>query len=223
MMKKMAYFLVAGVLMLTLARTPVHAIQDYGTFTYWYSDSSSIGYLTNYSNNVGVGKTSSCGMTDSNVLAYSSHSLSAWPLVGYAFNMVTGQTNYNAAPLKILCISRTEANGLGIPSNALGANAVLNTTLVGTGNNGTKNVYSIPNYQTYLIWDTCSSCMGKSDNLTNVQWQAVAVHEHGHGIGYYGHNASDASQVMYPAALTCNCNLPQTKDKNHMRSMYTIN
>lgn len=76
-------------------------------------------------------------------------------------------------------------------------------------------VYEIPSYQIYIIWDN------NTKNYTANQWKHVFTHEHGHGIGYSGHNL-DNSSLMYPELRTPKL-APTANDKAHMRNVYIIN
>lgn len=130
----------------------------------------------------------------------------------YTYNIVPSLD----ADLSIECISRATARTLRMPDSAAGANIWAGAYQTGTGTyaGSVKRVYSIPGYVTYLIWDSTTS------TWSDTKWKNVSAHEHGHGLGYSGHNIYSSTQLMYPVAGTVT--LPQTYDKRHMRNLYLI-
>jgi hypothetical protein len=211
--------LVALTASLLLSSAAFATVPYYGEFSYWYSDASKIGQFSNYSNSVGMSIAGGCGMLAGTLTTSVDYALSAWSLQNYSY---TDASDYATADLKIACISRSTANSLGVPSNYAGFTFWDGESLIGTGTwfGASKNIYSVPRYQIYYVWDTCS-CSNNTSSLSLTVWKGIAAHEHGHGAGYWGHNTSDSTQLMYPSRTSVTS--PQTKDKNHLRNLYTVN
>lgn len=210
-MKRFISTITACFLILILPSTTM-ALPHYGTFPFWYSDSTSIGRFESTNNTVGFAIESGAAMTAENLIAYTDHALfTAWPLRNYTY---TG-TDYNSARLKVAVITRGTANNLGLPSNAVGVNGWVGHYISATGSYGgiTRAIFTIPCYQTFLVWDSITR------NFSTNQWRNVSSHEHGHGIGYAGHN-SNSTQLMFHQMNSATT--AQLQDKRHMRNMYTI-
>ena len=111
------------------------------------------------------------------MVAYTNHALMAWPLRHYTY---TYTPDYDNARLRVAVITRATANGRGYPTNAVGVNEWRGAYISGTGSYGgfTKNIITVPRYQTFLIWDSTTMHFG-----TN-QWRNVSAHEHGQGIPF---------------------------------------
>lgn len=210
-------FLLLGVLL--LISTTGSRIAYANVFSYWYSNASSISYFSKTALNWGVDKTAGCGMNTIDLGTYVNHGRTAWSLQGYSYTA----SSWSIADLKTVCITRTEADSLNIPSNAVGANALKDKTYVGDGeyNGQTKGIYSHTGYWTYYIWDTCgeSNCPNTA-TFGATKWKNVAAHEHGHGIGYDGHGPT--GQLMQPS-VSSTITTPTTDDKRHMGNMYIFN
>jgi hypothetical protein len=189
------------------------AVPYYGEFPWWYSDDYRIGSLANSANTIGISRTAGCPMTDAKLTQYTSTGVSAWNLSGYSFSYLPGSTT---GTLNIQCISRAEANSLGLSGTAAAVTFISGTFIATASYVGTtKNIYSTT-YFTYYIWDTNNTA-----NYGDANWINVAAHEHGHGIGFYGHNQYASSQLMWPTVT--GVTVPGTTDKRHMSNLYTIN
>lgn len=201
----------------------VQASDSFGVFPYWYdSTSNDIGMITSSSMTIKKNQNSGFGLASTKFDTIITNSVRNWPLVNHSFpiSQATGQSDFDAGPGKILGVSRAEANAANIPSDAAGA-TVPYMTLVGYGTYAgvEKSVYQISGFYMMYIWDT-SNTIYKTSSFTDAQWQNVASHEFGHAIGYLGHSASSSDLLWYGVT---SLGAPTTRDKNHMRNVYTIN
>lgn len=188
---------------------------EYGFFQYWYSNSWAIGHLAKTNNTVGV-EVEYGTMSYTDATSYTDYALSVWQMANFNLTRVP-RSSYNSANLKIKVISRATANFLGIEAN-VGAFNQKTIALVGfaqhwDGSFRDIDVYEISSYQTYIIWD---------ENYSPNQWKSVFAHEHGHGIGYMGHDFNKGS-LMYPVLQNPPKIAPNTRDKVHMSNVYIFN
>jgi len=151
-------------------------------------------------------------MTPDNLVAYTNHALMAWPLRHHTYSYTP---DYDNARLRVTVITRATANSLGFPPSAVGANIWVDAHISAIGSYGgfTKNIFTVPRYQTFFVWDSGTMHFGPN------QWRNISAHEHGHGIGYAGHSSNPAA-LMFP--FMNNITTPQLEDKQHMRNMYII-
>lgn len=190
---------------------------DYGIFLVWHANVGMIGHLAQTYNTVGV-EVESNTMNYSDAVIYTDHVISAWTMRNFTLTRVA-RSNYNSANLKVKTISRATADALGLYPSWVAANE-RTASFVGFGRYWDLyyrdiDVYEISNYQTYLIWDTTTS------NFSPDQWKSVYAHEHGHGIGYYGHDGNKSS-LMYLSLQNPPKLVPADRDKAHMRNVYII-
>lgn len=194
------------------------ASRDFGQFQVWYSDAHSMGFLAANPNSFGVGLAidlalgEQAQMLTSKFGPHVSHALGAWE-IGKAYHV----DGYDTAELKWIVLARATANSNGIPANVAGLNVWTSATYAGSGTylGWAKDVYRVNAYLSGFIWDTTS--VFRTDLFTNSQWNNVAAHEHGHGIGFNGHQ-SNTTQLMW--GQVTNTMYPQSLDKAHMRQLY---
>lgn len=223
-MKKLSLVLIITVLFSFVAMQPCFAIQDLGDFTYWYSDSSSIGYYSSNIIKVYQCKTANFGMADQTFSNAVNTGFNNWASTTN-FSKSTGtSSDYN---WRAFGVSRAEGNSLGFPSDVNAATALETTSLTAIGHysGAQKNVYSITKTTTYYVWDT-STAYKTSDFLAG-KWNAISAHEFGHACGYYGHDSGSSSTnkalMNYSSSYyydTWGVSSPQMRDINHMSSMY---
>ncbi len=223
MKKKILIFALIGLLMFTFFGNSVMALANYGEFNYWYSDSSSIMFLNDSTVRYAFTSDPDFGMNQTDYINSGIYGISQWT---NHLNNISSQfdTNYN---LLFWGISRATADKHGLAPNVV-AQTMLIKTLMGTGtyNTSTKNVYSISYGELYYIWDTNPSDGSVQTSNFGTLWKAIASHEVGHFIGYYGHNTdSSIPEIMYPDIFQISqwqINQPQTNDIRHMSSMYSV-
>lgn len=191
---------------------PAFAWEDMGPFSYWYSDSGDIGYHTVSTKKVLQG-TTGAGF-GSAITTYATAARGAWSSEG-PFSTTTNsdfQIQFSDA-------TRSEANSLGVPSNVDALTDTGSRTFVGYASYGSsrKNVYSISRAYVYLIYDN------RTSQFSSSKWKAIAAHEFGHALGYFGHDVnSTASQksLMNPYTNVYwdewSVSTPTTRDKNHL-------
>jgi predicted Zn-dependent protease len=224
-MKKLIISFLFVFVLFNFASTTCFAIEEYGDFTYWNSDSNKIGYFNSSTLYTYKAKTSTFGMTDTNFSSAVSSAITAWSSIT---NLATASGSSSNYTWQVIGCSRTEGNNLGFPSNANGATASWDSATyeaVGSYNGATKNIYSIDYTTTYIVWDSSTSY--KNSDFTTTKWKAIFAHEYGHALGYAGHDAgasSSSKSLMNSSSSTYydvwGVSTPQTRDKNHMNQMY---
>ena len=220
--KKLFCLLVVCVFSLSIIQ-PVFAVNDLGNVTYWYSDSGSLGYYSPSSIKVFVAKTSACQAPDSTISSAASAGFNAWSSSESLTRTTGTESDYN---WRCYGISRSEAQSLGIPNDAEAASGIVSSTFLGIVHyvgSTIKNIYSITQALTYLVWDNSGSGSVKTSTYSQGKWNAIAAHEFGHCAGYYGHDTTSSSSnksLMNPYSNyyydSWSVSTPQTRDLNHM-------
>lgn len=217
---RMCRVLLLVVIVMSMFCVTAFAITQYGDFSYWYSDSSSVAYHDLSSIKVQVGKTSGFGLASSSFSTYAGNATSTWlDSVEVPFTYVTSSPN-----IFIKGITRAEAVNLGLSNTVLG-NTQSSGTLIGYAsyNGATKKVYKLSSPVTiYIIWDEEGD--GQTSKLPPLSWKQLISHEFGHAVGYKGHyNATSGASMMYNSSSLVfgqSITSPSSNDLKQIQNVY---
>lgn len=170
--------------------------QIIGTLSYWYSDSSSIGYWT-------VPRKIYLSYSESSAGTAAKNAATQWTNPGVSSSFVTSGSNMTFACYPYSTCVQLEPS---IPTSAAGYTTSY-TSYVGDFEYGStyKRGYEVSGAFCYLITDTSANYVGD------------CAHELGHAFGWMGHSTS-SSDIMY-AYANSPTNLT-TRDKNHLNQVY---
>lgn len=193
------------------------AAYDFGEFSEWNSNTSQISYWSDSDIKIWRYKYSGFAMDISDFNNCSDTAAGDWSSelnCSYSFDGSSSSWD-----VKLLGLSRSQAQNAGVPDDAYGIGSVNNRTLIGYGyyNGSRKSVYeNIGSGLLYVVWDDVSA------EWPIDEWQAIFAHEYGHILGYLGHDDVNDS-VMATNAFDIFSNGivgPQQCDFDHMNNMY---
>lgn len=205
-----------------VSSSTVFAAEDYGTFSNWNSDATSIGFLKSTTVKAVFVAESGFDMSNSTFTTAGSYAMNEWA-DEFDFTISAGTTS--SYTQMFIGVSRDSASdNYGLPANAEAATAP-SRTKVGTANSGAKSVYQITKNITYVVWDDSTSY--NTDDYSTSKWKAIFTHEFGHSIGYFGHDddaTSSSKSLMTESSSkyfgSWSVKTPQSRDTKHMSNVY---
>lgn len=205
-MKRLLCITLACICILIPSITPASAVDVVYDISYWYSDASEIGYWANKNINVYVTSQSTySSLTTTQIRSYLATAKNSWYCTKARFNYVSQESNAN---ITVSGITRAAANNLGFAPNTAGIALITHSGKIGTLMYGAseKGLDRIRSAKVYLIQSQATS--------TNAGAKAVAVHEIGHALGYFGHYNSGNIMTTYYENITSV--VPSTNERNHL-------
>lgn len=197
-------------------------------FPYWYSNEYAIGYLSGTSHSWATGRSTGFAQEPTYITNYyprhktmAQAAVNAWNIL--ANHSFSSTTNIESAQIQIIAATRAEAQQNGVGDAVGGTTQTVSGFITDTiPGSPSVNVWLYDQEQTLIWWG--DDLVGQ---LTQGQLAKLGAHEQGHAIGFDGEGIS-STMLMY-GNLTFSPSVPNpsytptTKDKDHMRNMYTIN
>lgn len=194
-------------------------VNAYEPLPYWYADSSKI---ANYSaSTINYNRDEGSCSSFSNFDSVIDYAQGEWD---NEYEIDISLTTSSTATIENNCITRKQAQLQGINDTAIGNTiSTYYTSYYATyakPSGGIVRFHNMHSAEVSLIWDD-GKLFGtaKTSDFTTTEWQAVAVHEWGHAMGYFGHSIY-THQVMYAYLGTTAYNYITHYDRKNMNLAY---
>lgn len=195
-------------------------VKAYEPLPYWYADSSKI---ANYSASIiNYNRDEASCSSFTNFDSVIDYAQAEWDT---EFDIDISFTTSGSATIENTCLTRKQAQLQGINDSAIGNTSYSYYTsyyaTFAKPGGGIVRFYYMHSADVTLIWDDGTTIgTAKTSDFTTTEWQAVAVHEWGHAMGYIGHSIY-SHQVMYSYLGTTAYNYITHYDRKNMNLVYS--